>query len=959
MRRALTVLTAALLTLAGATTQTPAVADPAATVYVDPANGGLDGGDCAGSARACATIGYALTQVAADGTVVVEAASYDEAVTLTQPVTLVGHDAEIDSLDIGASGGAVEVSGFTITGSASPLVAVHDAVATDSIAVHDNTITGTTDPQTGVTIAGNAAPVSLTGNRIDAASDGIAITGNDQTPTYTVRDNTFGISSGAGAAVALTAPSTLDSLDVTLGGNTGTISATGQTVTESGDGPISITSTGTPNTLAAASSAVTAADAPSAITTLEDPRSFTSALTSGSALAHARLDVTVVATNGTSADQIQLGYNTDGGTTYKPVTLTGDNGNYEAAVTQLDDFAAATSTPIHFQLAAGDSSPAATLTITLSLDEVAGGSMVNTVAATTFPVAVHVNSAPTADPQPSASVARNGSVAITLAASDADADPITAWANTNPAHGVLTGAAPDLTYTPATSYSGPDSFTFTASDGKGGTSAPATVSITVSSDNAPVAGDFTLDTTVEHGSSGVPIQLSPHASDTDNDPLTFSVSPTSQHGGTVTVTGQGAATYVPAPGYGGPDSFTYSVNDGTTDSSPPGTVTLTVDTPPVVPNPTATVEHNNASATTHSVPLDMTASDLDGDPLTYTVVSGPAAGTLARTDSQFTYTPGVGFVGTDSFVVRVNDDHGGISTGTATITVTDQTPTISGPDGTVRINYDAAPTVIDITTDDPDQGDLATIKAVKPDAGKGNVTVSPDGRTVSYAPTAGATGNDTFGLATTDGNQQSRSIIVSVVIDKANASISSVTVTPRIPTSAQHPTVTVAVASAGNTTKGKVAVHLGTAAYSAAVSNGKAVVHLPALAGGKHTISVTFGGTTTTRAVTKAVSTTFSVSRVASTISFTTSPLQLTTTTTDAVAIVHVSTGSLRANSGRVTISEAGVGRLATGTISDGVARLHLPRFSIGQHNLTVSYAGTPYIAPTSVVHVERVALGH
>src|SRR5205823_8988327 len=47
-----------------------------------------------------------------------------------------------------------------------------------------------------------------------------------------------------------------------------------------------------------------------------------------------------------------------------------------------------------------------------------------------------------------------------------------------PAHGTLTGTAPNLTYTPDPGFLGLDSFTFTTSDGHVA-SAPATVDVTV------------------------------------------------------------------------------------------------------------------------------------------------------------------------------------------------------------------------------------------------------------------------------------------------------------------------------------------------------------------------------------------------------------------------------------------------------------------------------------------------
>src|SRR5207244_2326145 len=48
----------------------------------------------------------------------------------------------------------------------------------------------------------------------------------------------------------------------------------------------------------------------------------------------------------------------------------------------------------------------------------------------------------------------------------------------SPAHGILSGTAPNLTYTPAANYTGADSFTFTVNDGLID-SAPATVSLAI------------------------------------------------------------------------------------------------------------------------------------------------------------------------------------------------------------------------------------------------------------------------------------------------------------------------------------------------------------------------------------------------------------------------------------------------------------------------------------------------
>ncbi len=69
-------------------------------------------------------------------------------------------------------------------------------------------------------------------------------------------------------------------------------------------------------------------------------------------------------------------------------------------------------------------------------------------------------------------------VAVTVAATDPDSDPLHYRLVHAPARGQLSGTAPKWTYKPATRFVGTDQFTFTASDGPM-TSAAATVTVTV------------------------------------------------------------------------------------------------------------------------------------------------------------------------------------------------------------------------------------------------------------------------------------------------------------------------------------------------------------------------------------------------------------------------------------------------------------------------------------------------
>ncbi len=157
---------------------------------------------------------------------------------------------------------------------------------------------------------------------------------------------------------------------------------------------------------------------------------------------------------------------------------------------------------------------------------------------------------------------------ITLSGSDSNGDAISFSIVTQPTNGTLSGTPPNVTYTPRANFNGTDSFTFRVSDGMAD-SPPATVSIAVAAVNdAPVANSQSV--TVNEDSS-VAITLT--GSDVDADTLTFSVVGQPANG---TLSGTPPnLTYTPRPDFNGTDSFTFKVNDGTTDS-PPATVSITV-----------------------------------------------------------------------------------------------------------------------------------------------------------------------------------------------------------------------------------------------------------------------------------------------------------------------------------------------------------------------------------------------
>ena len=298
----------------------------------------------------------------------------------------------------------------------------------------------------------------------------------------------------------------------------------------------------------------------------------------------------------------------------------------------------------------------------------------------------NVNEPPVANPQ-TVTTLEDTPLAITLTGSDPENQALT-FTPSAPSQGVLSGTAPNLTYTPNANVSGSDSFTFTVSDGTN-TSAPATVSITITAvDDPPVAVNDAATVNEDSGANAIAVL----ANDTDFDggPKSI-VSVTQPANGAAVITGGGTGlTYAPnanycnsLPGGNSNDIFTYTLNGGSTT-----TVSVTVtclNDPPVAQIKTASAQANMKIVGLSGLLTGVTDADagVNGCTPTFTVASltsgtGGTVSNLNAAAGTFDFEPNPGFTGnaTASYTVQDNGCPGTATSAPATISITVNGPVI-------------------------------------------------------------------------------------------------------------------------------------------------------------------------------------------------------------------------------------------------------------------------------------------
>ena len=350
---------------------------------------------------------------------------------------------------------------------------------------------------------------------------------------------------------------------------------------------------------------------------------------------------------------------------------------------------------------------------------------------------------------------------------------------TGPTHGSVSIAGTSITYTPTSGYFGPDSFAYTATNA-GGTSTPATVSITVDP-AAPVAN--AVSATVAYGSAGNPITLNITGGPPDSLAVT-----TPATNGTAAASGT-TITYTPGLGYFGPDSFTYTATN-VTGTSAPATVTITV--APQLPATASVITTVDFNSTNNPITLNITG----GTPTSVAVPTGPNHGSVSIAGTSITYTPTTGYFGPDNFTYTASNAGGTSTPAMVAITVNPAAPVTGDVIATVAANSATNPISLNIT------GGPADSVAVVIGATHGTATAS--GTTITYTPTPGFSGSDSFTYTATN------------VTGTSGSSTASITVNPPTLTLSAIPTT----ADASTPYSATITASLGTPAYQFTVPPG-------------------------------------------------------------------------------------------------------------------------------------------
>jgi cyclophilin family peptidyl-prolyl cis-trans isomerase len=246
-------------------------------------------------------------------------------------------------------------------------------------------------------------------------------------------------------------------------------------------------------------------------------------------------------------------------------------------------------------------------------------------------------------------------------------------------------------YTPLANFDGQETFSYTISDGNGGTdSATVTVNLLASGDN-PLAQFDTFTVNEDSTDNSLDVLANDTSPDSNTELLITDVGIPSQGGFTQLAGDQKSILYSPAPDFFGSEVFTYTISAGSSFSDD-AVVFMTVTD--LADPPTANDDTFQVVVDSPGEDLDLLANDTSApdavEPLTITEVTPTTAqggtATIVQGGTLVQYTPPTGFSGQDSFSYTITDDDN--LTGQAQVTVNIDSFQPGDISGTVFIDID-------------------------------------------------------------------------------------------------------------------------------------------------------------------------------------------------------------------------------------------------------------------------------
>jgi hypothetical protein len=344
-------------------------------------------------------------------------------------------------------------------------------------------------------------------------------------------------------------------------------------------------------------------------------------------------------------------------------------------------------------------------------------------------------------------------LALRVHCSDPDLDPLTIG-QSSPDHGTLSafthvsGDTYEATYTPAASYTGPDDFAVTASDGTA-TTPTYGFDLIITENHAP----HCQPTGVVHTKVDEVAQIGVFCSDADtqDQQLTYTI-PTGQgpQHGTLGPVVDSLVEYTPANGFSGADGFTIRASDGMF-ADTYSQVVHVADTPLCATPPPAQIR----SGTGRYLSVACTRPADDTGVARYEIGTQPAQGTLSpsgtSSNQQRFYQADGGASGADSYTVRLTSSSGASPYVTQSITTgpaINHTPVCDETGFTPQTVFADRTRELAIGCTDLDDDPIAFAAGAAPEHGTSATSFGQ----VTYTADAAYTGLDSVPFVASDGH---------------------------------------------------------------------------------------------------------------------------------------------------------------------------------------------------------------